>query len=121
MKIRPITGLGISGYEFKTNLIEMETIASLNERAAEVCESFKSNKPSYFTKEECQLIHAVLSTFVADYKRDTENAFLNKLKEQTEEKKEEKSQTLAEECPETLLKCGPSPEAELPLEMTRPE
>ena len=63
----------------------METLASLNERAAEVCESFKTNKPSYFTKEECQLIYAVLSTFVADYKRDTENSFLNKLKEQTEE------------------------------------
>ena len=92
----------------------METLASLNERAAEVCESFKTTKPSYFTKEECQLIHAVLSTFVANYKRDTENSFLNKLKEQTEEKKEEKPQT------ETLLKSGPSPEAELPLEMTRP-
>lgn len=114
MKIRSITGVGTSGYEFKTNLIEMETLASLNERAAEVCKSFKTNKPSYFTKEECQLIHAVLSTFVADFKRENENAFLNKLKEQTEEKKEEAPQT------EILTKCGPSPEAELPLEMTRP-
>ena len=114
MKIRPIAGTGIYGYEFKTNLVEMETLASLNERAAEVCESFKTTKPSYFTKEECQLIHAVLSTFVANYKRDTENSFINKLKEQTEEKKEEKPQT------ETLLKSGPSPEAEPPLEMTRP-
>lgn len=112
MKIRPITGVGTSGYEFKTNLVEMETLASLNERAAEVCKSFETNKPSYFTKEECQLIHAILATFVADYKRDTENAFLSKLKEQT--KKEEAPQT------ETLLKCGPSLEAELPLEMTRP-
>ena len=95
MKIRPITGVGTSGYEFKTNLVEMETLASLNERATEVCESFKTNKPSYFTKEECQLIHAILSTFVADYKRDTENSFLNKLKEQTEEKKEEAPQPSA--------------------------
>lgn len=113
MKIRPITGVGTSGYEFRVNLIEMETIASLNERAAEVCESFKT-KPSYFTKEECQLIRAILSTFVEDYKRENENAFLNKLKEQTEEKKEE-PQT------EILIKGGPSPDAELPLEMTRPE
>ena len=120
MKIRPITGVGTSGYEFKTNLVEMETIASLDERAAEVCESFKSNKPSYFTKEECQLIHAVLSTFVADYKRENENAFISKFKEQTEEKKEE-PQTPAEEYHEVLIKCGPSPAAELPLEMTRPE
>lgn len=114
MKIRSITGLGTSGYEFKTNLSEMETLASLNERAAEVCESFKTNKPSYFTKEECQLIHAILSTFVADYKRDVENSFLNKLKEQTEEKKDEAPQT------EILTKYGPSPDAALPLEMTRP-
>lgn len=113
MKIRPFTGVGTYGYEFKTNLVEMETLASLDERAAEVCESFKSNKPSYFTKEECQLIHAILSTFVADYKHESENAFLNKLKEQTEEKKEQ-PQT------EILLKFGPSQEAELPLEMTRP-
>lgn len=120
MKIRPITGVGTSGYEFKTNLVEMETLVSLDERAAEVCESFKSNKPSYFTKEECQLIHAVLSTFVADYKRENENAFISKFKEQTEEKKE-KPQTPAEECHEVLIKCGPSPDAELPLEMTRPD
>ena len=120
MKIRPITGVGTSGYEFKTNLVEMETLASLDERAAEVCESFKSNKPSYFTKEECQLIHAVLSTFVADYKHESKNAFLNKLKEQTEEKKGQ-PQTPAEECHEVLIKCGPSPDAELPLEMTRPD
>lgn len=113
MKIRPITGVGTSGYEAKMNLMEMETLASLNERAEEVCESFKTNKPSYFTKEECHLIHAVLSTFVADFKRENENAFLEKLKEQTE-KKEEAPQT------KTLLKYGPSPEAELPLEMTRP-
>ena len=92
MKIRSITGVGTSGYEYRTNLVEMETLASLDERATEVCESFKTNKPSYFTKEECQLIHAVLSTFVADYKRDVENSFLSKLKEQTEEKKEEKPQ-----------------------------
>ena len=120
MKIRPTTGVGTYGYEFKTNLVEMETLASLDERAAEVCESFKSNKPSYFTKEECQLIHAVLSTFVANYKHESENAFLNKLKEQTEEKKEQQ-QTPAEECHEVLIKCGPSPDAELPLEMTRPD
>lgn len=120
MKIRPITGVGTSGYEFKTNLVEMETLASLDERAAEVCESFKSNKPSYFTKEECQLIHAVLSTFVANYKHESENAFLSKLKEQTEEKKEQ-PQTPAEKCHEVLIKCGPSPDAEWPLEMTRPD
>ena len=98
MKIRPITGVGTSGYEFKANLVEMETLASLNERAAEVCKSFKTNKPSYFTKEECQLIHAILSTFVTDYKRDTENSFLNKLKEQTEE--EEAPQAPTKEHPE---------------------
>lgn len=88
MKTRPIPGTGISGYEFRVNFVEMETIASLNERAAEVCESFKT-KPSYFTKEECQLIRAILSAFVEDYKRENENAFLNKLKEQTEEKKDD--------------------------------
>lgn len=30
MKIRPITGVGTSGYEFKTNLVEMETLQKVS-------------------------------------------------------------------------------------------
>ena len=91
MQINAIHDYGIHHYDITDiNGAEMETICQLKERVDTVCESMKDNKKKteYLTKEEYNMLRAVLSVLTRDCQVKRYNAFLEFLKN---EKKEEKN------------------------------
>lgn len=101
MKVNAVPGSGISHYDVNSITgAEMETLCALKHRADDVCASMenKEKKAEYFTKEECNLLRAVLHKFTEECEVKRFNSFLEFLEEEKKEKK--KSQTPAEERPE---------------------
>ena len=71
MKVDAVHGSGISHYNVSDiTCAEMETLCSLKHRADDVCASMenKEKKTEYFTKEECNLLRAVLHKFTEEGK-----------------------------------------------------
>jgi len=93
MQTNAIPGRGISHYDItNVSLSEMDTLCSLANRADVVCKSMdnKEEKTEYFTKEECNMLRAVLKVLTRGCSATNNNDFLNFLKEE-KEKKEEKN------------------------------
>ena len=98
MKVNAVPGSGISHYNVNDITgAEMETLCALKHRADDVCASMenKEKKAEYFTKEECNLLRAVLHKFTEGCEVKRFNSFLEFLEEEKKEK--EKPQTPAEE------------------------
>lgn len=89
MQIEAVPGHGISHYNVNgITCAEMETLCTLESRADDVCASMedKEKKTEYFTKEECNLIRAVLHKFTEVCVVNRFNSFLEFLEEEKKEK-----------------------------------
>jgi len=85
MKVNAIPGYGTSHYNVeKITGAEMETLCTLKHRADDVCASMenKEKKTEYFTKEECNLLRAVLHKFTEGCEVKRFNSFLEFLEEE---------------------------------------
>lgn len=106
MQVDAIKGLGISHYNVKDITgAEMETLCSLKHRADDVCASMenKEKKTEYFTKEECNLLRAVLHKFTESCEVKRFNSFLEFLKEEKKEKEKPQAPHDEEDCDKALV------------------
>ena len=105
MQVDVIFGSGISHYDVKDITgAEMETLCSLKHRADDVCASMenKEKKTEYFTKEECNLLRAVLHKFTESCEVKRFNSFLEFLKEEKKEKEKPQASQDEEDCDKAL-------------------